>query len=373
MPIKFRCPHCEQFLGISRGKAGALTDCPSCGRTIRIPDLDGSVKPLPGAELDHKDADLAHALDALAQIGQGGSREGGVAVKPAPAAPAPAVVALVREVQPLPLPEPIAVEAPLRAAAVAPAASKGQRGARDAAHSPARDPLEELAGLATAAQLSARYADRRPSLWTPGLITAAAAAGLVLFGAGFLIGRATSSPARLDAGGTAAADAGTTEAAVPAAPAVTAAGLTPALTGRITYDSDDGGTKPDAGARIIALPEQRQGTAMIAVVGFRAGADEADQQLARASLRALGGDIAVADEQGQYTIRLPSAGAYQLLILSRHQPRDDAVPPDAALQRALAAYFERPTGLIGAVQYHFSTFRFQGGSAAPRDHTFERP
>ena len=34
MPIKFHCPHCEQFLGISRGKAGALTDCPSCGRTL---------------------------------------------------------------------------------------------------------------------------------------------------------------------------------------------------------------------------------------------------------------------------------------------------------------------------------------------------
>jgi hypothetical protein len=368
MPIKFRCPHCEQFLGISRGKAGALTDCPSCGRTIRIPDLDGSVKPLPGAELDHKDADLAHALDALAQLGQGGSRDGGVAVKPAAAAPAP-----VREVQPLPLPEPIAIAAPLPAAAASAPAAGSQRPAQHAARTPARDPLEELAGLATAAQLSARYSDRRPSLWTPGVITAAAAAGLVLFGGGFLIGRATSSPARPDAGAASTADAGTTGTVAPAAPPVTAAALTPALTGRITYDSDDGGTKPDAGARIIALPEQRQGTATIAVAGFRAGADEADRQLARASLRTLGGDFVIADEQGQYTIQLPAAGAYQLLILSRHQPRDDAEPLDAALQRTLTAYFDRPTGLVGAVQYHLSTFRFQGGSAAPRDHTFERP
>src|SRR5262245_57683335 len=98
MPIKFRCPHCEQFLGISRGKAGALTDCPSCGRTIRIPELDGSIRPLPGAELNHKDADLAQALDALAQIAEGSGRDGGgVAVKAAPPAPAPAVVGPVRE------------------------------------------------------------------------------------------------------------------------------------------------------------------------------------------------------------------------------------------------------------------------------------
>jgi hypothetical protein len=372
MPIKFRCPHCEQFLGISRGKAGALTDCPSCGRTIRIPELDGSVKPLPGAELNHKDADLAHALDALAQIGQGGSRQGGVAVKPAPAA-APAVVAPVREMQPLPLPEPIAIEAPLPAAPASTPAAKGHGPAQPAARTPARDPLEELAGLATAAQLSARYADRRPSIWTPGLITAAAAAGVILFGAGFLIGRATSSPTRPDGSANSTADTGTTGAAAPAAPTVTDAGLTPALTGRITYDSDDGGTKPDAGARIIALPEQRQGTATIAVAGFRAGADDADQQLARASLRALGGDFVIADEQGQYTIKLPAAGAYQLLVLSRHQPRDDAEPLDAAVQRALAAYFDRPTGLVGAVQYHYSTFRFQGQSPAPRDHTFARP
>lgn len=47
MPIKFRCQHCQQFLGISRGQAGGITDCPACGRMIRIPDLDGRTRPLP--------------------------------------------------------------------------------------------------------------------------------------------------------------------------------------------------------------------------------------------------------------------------------------------------------------------------------------
>jgi hypothetical protein len=70
---------------------------------------------------------------------------------------------------------------------------------------------------------------------------------------------------------------------------------------------------------------------------------------------------------------LPAAGQYQLLIMSRHQPRDDAEAIDPGLQQALTAYFDRPTALIGTVQHHASQFRFSGAAAAPRDHAFDRP
>lgn len=69
MPIKFRCQHCRQFLGISRAQAGSIVDCPTCGRTIRVPALDGTVAPLPSPGLDPKDSKLAAALDELASIG----------------------------------------------------------------------------------------------------------------------------------------------------------------------------------------------------------------------------------------------------------------------------------------------------------------
>ena len=46
-------------------------DCPTCGRTIRVPDLDGTVKPLPKPGLDPKDSKLAAALNELASIGEG--------------------------------------------------------------------------------------------------------------------------------------------------------------------------------------------------------------------------------------------------------------------------------------------------------------
>ena len=41
MPIKFRCHHCCQMLGISHTRAGAIVDCPGCGRSLRVPQADG--------------------------------------------------------------------------------------------------------------------------------------------------------------------------------------------------------------------------------------------------------------------------------------------------------------------------------------------
>ncbi len=75
MPIKFRCQHCRQFLGISRAKAGEIFDCPTCGWTLRVPDLDGTIKPLPGPGLDMGDSKLAQALDELASMEKPASME----------------------------------------------------------------------------------------------------------------------------------------------------------------------------------------------------------------------------------------------------------------------------------------------------------
>ncbi len=67
MPIKFRCYHCKKFMGISRSKAGNVVDCPTCGRTVRVPELDGTVKPLPPVGLNLDDSKLKNALNHLAE------------------------------------------------------------------------------------------------------------------------------------------------------------------------------------------------------------------------------------------------------------------------------------------------------------------
>jgi len=56
-------------MGISHSKAGEVVDCPTCGLSVRVPDLDGQIAPIPQPKLDLKDAELTNALDELAAIG----------------------------------------------------------------------------------------------------------------------------------------------------------------------------------------------------------------------------------------------------------------------------------------------------------------
>src|SRR5258708_5085256 len=37
MPIRFRCPHCNQLMGIARRKAGSLVNCPTCTTSVLVP------------------------------------------------------------------------------------------------------------------------------------------------------------------------------------------------------------------------------------------------------------------------------------------------------------------------------------------------
>ena len=69
MPIKFRCQHCEQFLGIARSRAGAIVDCPQCGRSLRVPNLDGRVRKMPPpTKIVRGDSGLMSALSELATL-----------------------------------------------------------------------------------------------------------------------------------------------------------------------------------------------------------------------------------------------------------------------------------------------------------------
>lgn len=52
MPIKFRCPVCDQALGIARRKAGTFVHCPKCQAAIEVPNVEASAAGQPGDEPD---------------------------------------------------------------------------------------------------------------------------------------------------------------------------------------------------------------------------------------------------------------------------------------------------------------------------------
>ena len=372
MPIKFRCPHCEQFLGISRSKAGAVTDCPMCGKTIRVPQLDGKIAPLPKPEMNHGDSGLAKALNALASLG-----DSAVIAEPEalPAKPVAIVLAPAPALEPIPIPVPLPPEPPIRPAGVGISGPTPPPQNRDVSVPPSADLFRELSSIQPPSGSRSRRSlgGKRPLLIT------GAVCGLVGISCGFLLGRVTGS------GGTSSPDVpvaqgpiqgqGGPAAAPPDAeePAALPPGvLNLAIEGRVTFVTASGESRPDAGARILVLPARRPATAKLPVMSFRAGANSSDVRLAQASIRALGGDFALAGPDGHYEIRLTATGPYQLLIVSKYQGRDAADLPGAAELTLLQNWFDQPRSFFGQTQVMSAPVQFDGERSSIRDHVFPK-
>ncbi|QDT54989.1 hypothetical protein Pan44_30300 [Caulifigura coniformis] len=351
MPIKFRCTHCNQFLGISRAQGGSIVDCPSCGRTLRVPNLDGTVAPLPKPAIDLNDNSLASALEQLAALDLGVPEEppaagpGSIATAVAQAPPVKAVPLAPVSASPTDVPE-----------SEPPGATSSR---------PWVEVDEELASLAREAPEPA-IARRSSVVTRRDLLVGATTTALVVPLTWWF-----ATPRRavdlVEEGG---ANRPAGRESAPAEPTPVAESV-PALTGRITYITPDGESLPDAGARVLMFPEQRQGSALMSVDGFAANADAADQQLARESIKLSGGAYVLADARGRYGADLRSSGTYEILIISNYQSRP-AGPVPADLLKSLARYFDRPQQLIGQRSYEFFHLRFTGREPAVRDHVFQR-
>lgn len=402
MPIKFRCNFCRQFLGISRAQAGGVVDCPTCGRSIRVPLLDGTVQPLPTPELNLQDAHLARALDELAQLGD-------LLDQPLPVAKS-AAMGFERESNengddgdeanqiPQPIPEPIPIEMPIAPTPIkldrpiqvlepppnASSVVSGQSAASGQGASNVlstreneRSLMAELLSLAEppvdqrlpSAQQS--HVDELPRsenhsaflasgsrpMQRPAVSFRSAFAVLGLFLSGMFVERFVRVLESLS------------PAASPAMTAPVAAPVVPSeLSGRITYKSAEGESQPDRGARLIVFPDERPGEVKLPVVGFRPADGEADARVAAATINALGGTLATVDEAGRFQLNLP-AGSYRVLVLSRFQSRDEAQAADPALLKQLAAYFENPIELLGRAEHHFAPLRIKG-TGEIWDHSF---
>ncbi len=393
MPIKFRCNFCRQFLGISRAQAGGVVDCPTCGRSIRVPLLDGTVQPLPSPEMNLQDAHLARALDELANLGE-------LLDQPLPLAKQPSM-GFARENDdegdeanqiPQPIPEPIPIEVP-----IAPTPIKLDRPALELECSPrietvssgpkegpeatarAREQslIAELLSLAppvasqhsaaaqnTRANEEAHPANRFETMSVNERVARGSAVSMRsafavvgLFLTGMFVERFARVLESLSSAVTS-----------PAPASAVAIDESSELSGRITFKSAEGESQPDRGARLIVLPEERAGEVKLPVIGFRPADGEADARVAAAAIKALGGAMTTVDDKGRFQFDLP-AGSYRVLVLSRFQSRGEAQPADPAMLKQLAAYFDNPTELLGRVQHHFAPLRVKG-TGEVWDHSF---
>ncbi len=369
MPIKFRCPHCQQFLGISRAKAGVVTDCPMCGRSIRVPNLDGSVTALADPKMNLADAGLRDALNELASLDDDAPP---VAVLPpqVPVRLAPVPVPLRNVEQAVIAIEPLPMAAPVAPASVSPVSSASPSVA------PSQDPLGELAApVQQAAKTSStpRNTTGRQA-GASGLVLLVAVLGSFIAGMllGYAVGSQTDPREQLTAELAPPADGPLADNAAPplnaASPAAPAAPLS--LIGHATYSSANNQILNDAGARVLLLPETHPGKSKLSVIGFRAGAAPSDRNVAEASVRAIGGEFVLADKTGHYRATLP-AGRYHLLIMSRYSPRDENTTLVDAVQQMALSYFDSPQLLVGQVNYHYQMVTIDT-TGTTIDHNFEQ-
>jgi len=49
MPIRFRCRHCNQLMGIARRKAGMMVECPTCRAQVLVPQGEPEIHAEPPA------------------------------------------------------------------------------------------------------------------------------------------------------------------------------------------------------------------------------------------------------------------------------------------------------------------------------------
>ncbi len=353
MPIKFRCSYCRQFLGISRNRVGGIVDCPTCGRSIRVPGLDGVAEPLPGPELDRDDSHLARALDELAALVD---------------APLLRAVTLPSEVdheeteipQPLPEPEPVELPMPVRLTPVA-VMEPITNGVVSSSAAESRAALDELLQPVQVShvveQPNHRAEFRSPAsgvLFVVLIPIIALVLGLAIgwWGRGQTLSLTPTVPQQ----------------PVPVeAPVVTPSG---GVEGRITYRTASGETLPDAGALVIAIPETWSGQLRLSPIGLRPGDAEADQSAALLMAGSFGGGAVRTDQAGRYHLPLPQPGRYTVMIMSRFAERVAESSASPAKLTELSPFLSDPAATIGNRAVHAETITSSADQTTAADHVF---
>jgi hypothetical protein len=352
MPVKFPCQSCRRTLKVTRRKIGTQIDCPRCGSPMTVPTVEvaraalamaGAARAVPGLTPLTEFA----VYDEPAAPPNGGSEVGGSAatVLPPVLTAAPAVGAQARPAQS----PPAAIPAPPPPPATL--AANGVPVARVLTQPVRPNPAPTAVPLVGSGKAFVRrpgasmlLVSRRVVYLQAALIALAALVGLL---AGFLLGRATG-------------------AASPPGQEPKAAD-TVLVRGRITHAGANG-VAADQGAVVIALP-----------IDKRAGIDgrrlhpqapaPSEGSSALLAIEEIGGQHARADADGRFSLVVPQAGRFYLLIVSAHARRGAPSVLEPTVRMQLDAYFTSPPDLLGSYAFSWTVERFEGGFST-KDHHF---
>jgi len=389
MAIKFRCPHCQQLLGISTTKAGTIVDCPACGRSVNVPTEGGVTKRTEPKQQSNKDAGLFNALQELSTLGGPTTRNVG---------PPPISKAVPRErkspVLRTSAPKPNSSAGtdrdtmrivPLANASANPGTGTQQKDVHSElagrAHfenaeplilnerlenvtfdlNPADDSpvssstirrgphnlnsaLQELADVTDTAPSSQMRSEQAilesTSKRSPFLPLMFA---LPAFAIGLLLGtfwqshgpQSTSEPT------TKGGD------AMPAAMAPAPKVGERQINGIVSYVDDSGSTIPDADAVVLLLPTENTTRLRLDARPLREATDSKARQAVEAGLKILGGSVYQADSSGRWTANESATTAFKVIVISRHRSRTESQQVPAEVLESLSNWFDSPLHIVG--------------------------
>lgn len=321
-------------------------DCPQCGRSLRVPELDGRTRKLPPTVSEFKtDSGLISALSELSALGEETEPQDHVAsTSTATAVQAPTAMPQRVETVAVPLEriDDLVVQAD---------------GDEDGPFMLAES-LEELAGISDP-DIDEELSDEL--LTEMQLVSHPSASPLLLMFGGML----------LLLGGTAAGWwLGKSDRFNPqAAPAVDTAPdaiadsevddgagqpVAEVLSGTVTYVDTAAVTQPDSGALILSLPEEHEGSFRLHAKAFLKAPSHPDRVATLAALEAIGGAVTVADSSGQFVLNPKQMNNSVVFAVSRHKARAADVPIDDKAAVVLDRWFDSTSHICGklAVQIH---------------------
>lgn len=386
MAIKFRCPHCQQLLGISTTKAGTIVDCPACGRSVNVPTESGAAKRTEPKQPSNRDAGLLNALQELSALGGPTAKDVGPppiskAVSferkfPVLRTPTPQPGSADRDTMRIvPLAnasanpdigtqqkdghseltgmadfentEPLLLDETLENVGLAPkqaddsqvSASITKRGPHDL-----NSALQELADVTNAAQSTAIRSEQailestsKRSVFLPLMFA------LPAFAIGLLLGTFWKSP---DPQSTSEA---TTKGgdAIPAATAPAPKVGERQINGIVSYVDDSGRTIADAGAVVLLLPKLNTTRLRLDARPLREATDSKARQAVEAALKKLGGTVYQTDSSGQWTANESANTSLNVIVISRHRSRSETQPVPAEVLESLSNWFDSPLHIVG--------------------------